>query len=144
MKYQLVVYGEPFAQKRHKYRTRGRGEKPLPFVQNYDPSEKDKDNFSKIVQDERPPKPLAGAIRLHIRCYFAYRKGDYRSGQYAGQLKPNAPKHKDTGKDWDNCGKFYSDALTGIFFLNDSQVADGSVKKYYSENPRVEIDIENL
>ena len=144
MKVSFTVYGEPLAQKRHKSVTRDRSGKQLPFVRSYDPSAKDKINFAKVAQLKAPPKLLVGPLRFLVECYFAYRTSDYRSGTHSDQLKPNAPKYKDTGKDWDNCGKLYSDTLTGIFWRNDSQIADGHVIKRYSEKPRVQITIEEL
>lgn len=46
--------------------------------------------------------------------------------------------------DWDNIGKLPSDALNGIAYIDDCQIVDGRVRKYYSPRPRVEIELENL
>ena len=140
----LVILGEPNAQKRTRFSARGRGGKPLPFVQTYDPSAKDKRGLREVVQAQAPEKPLLGPLRVDCFFFFAYRKGDYGSGKNAGVLKDSAPTWKDTGKDRDNCDKLVLDAITGIFFLNDSQVCDGRIIKQYSENPRTEIYITKL
>ena len=141
---ELTVLGEPNAQKRHRGVSRGRDGKPLPFVRSYDPSKATKRDLKRLVQAEAPDKPFLGPLRVDVYFYFAYRKGDYRTGRNAGVLKETAPIWKDTGKDRDNCDKLILDALTGIFWLNDSQVCDGRIKKLYSERPRTEIYIKRL
>lgn len=47
-----------------------------------------------------------------------------------------------TTPDWDNYGKTYSDMVQKYILLNDSLIIEGTVKKYYSVKPRVEIEIE--
>lgn len=46
--------------------------------------------------------------------------------------------------DWDNIGKKYSDMLNGNIWLDDTLVVDGTVRKFYSIKPRVEITIRPL
>ena len=43
--------------------------------------------------------------------------------------------------DWDNIGKKYSDMFNANIWLDDTLVIDGSVRRFYSVKPRVEIDI---
>ncbi len=44
--------------------------------------------------------------------------------------------------DWDNLGKAYSDMLQGILLLNDNIIQVGTVEKYFSIKPRVELFLE--
>lgn len=44
--------------------------------------------------------------------------------------------------DWDNLGKTYSDMVQNILLINDNIIVKGSIEKYCSIKPRVEIDIE--
>lgn len=46
--------------------------------------------------------------------------------------------------DWDNIGKKYSDMYNENIWLDDSFVIEGTVKKYYSILPRVEINLRYL
>lgn len=46
--------------------------------------------------------------------------------------------------DWDNAGKKYCDMFNSNIWLDDSLVIDGSVHKYYSILPRVEIKLRYL
>lgn len=46
-----------------------------------------------------------------------------------------------TKPDWDNMGKKYSDMYNGNVWIDDTCVVDGTVRKYYSILPRIEIDL---
>ena len=46
--------------------------------------------------------------------------------------------------DWDNIGKIICDSLNKIAYRDDSRVVDGQVRKFYSENPRVEVNIRKV
>ena len=46
--------------------------------------------------------------------------------------------------DWDNIGKKYSDMFNANMWLDDTLVVDGSVHKYYSVLPRIEIQLRYL
>ncbi len=43
--------------------------------------------------------------------------------------------------DWDNLGKGISDALTGVAWVDDSQVVWANVRKVYGTNPRTEVSV---
>ena len=49
-----------------------------------------------------------------------------------------------TKPDWDNIGKKYSDMFNSNVWLDDIMVIDGSIHRYYSVLPRVEIRIRYL
>lgn len=49
-----------------------------------------------------------------------------------------------TKPDWDNIGKKYSDMYNSNIWLDDSLVISGTVNKYYSILPRVEIELRYL
>lgn len=46
--------------------------------------------------------------------------------------------------DWDNIGKKYSDMFNANVWLDDTLVVDGSIHRYYSVLPRIEIKIRYL
>lgn len=46
--------------------------------------------------------------------------------------------------DWDNIGKKYSDMYNGNVWLDDAMTVSGTVNKYYSILPRIEIDVQFL
>ena len=46
--------------------------------------------------------------------------------------------------DWDNVGKVICDSLNGIAYRDDAQVVDSMVRKFYSEDPKVVVTIEEI
>lgn len=46
--------------------------------------------------------------------------------------------------DWDNLGKTYSDMIQKYLLLSDSLVCEGTVRKYYSFKPRVELKLSSM
>ena len=87
----------------------------------YDPSAKDKESFLvQAMAQCRPDEPLEGLLHLIILCY----------GKTSG--------------DWDNYGKFVSDALAGIYFENDRQIRLATVGLYYSHSPRTYVSLSPL
>lgn len=49
-----------------------------------------------------------------------------------------------TKPDWDNIGKKYSDMFNGNVWLDDNLVIDGTVRKFYSVLPRIEIKLKYM
>lgn len=83
----------------------------------------------------REPEELP--VRLDVVAYLpvppSWNAGK-RDAALAGALVPNAKP------DWDNIGKTM-DALKGIVWADDKQVADARVRKLYSERPRLEVNV---
>lgn len=140
----LVVLGNPKFQQRHRTYNRDAQGKPLPFPRKVDPSAEDKQNFLLTVQKQAPEKPIDCVFKMEFMLYFARPKSHYGTGKNAGKLKLNAPVYCGTKPDDENVSKFYTDALTGIFYKDDSLRAVLFVVKMYDEKPRVEISIMTL
>lgn len=45
--------------------------------------------------------------------------------------------------DWDNIGKLIADALNGVAYDDDKCIVDAQVRKFYSDNPRTEVILQN-
>jgi Holliday junction resolvase RusA-like endonuclease len=72
-------------------------------------------------------------------------KGHYRTGKYAGILRDDAPNYVAVKPDLTKLERSTEDALTGIIFRDDSQVASKDTKKIYVEKyPGVGITINEL
>jgi Holliday junction resolvase RusA-like endonuclease len=128
----FTILGDPQALKRHRMVARGRGGRPLPFVRSYDPSATAKQDFLLKVQQHAPAHPLACPVRLECYFTFARPKGHYRTGKHAGELRESAPVLHTTKPDLDNLVKFVKDALTGVFWIDDSVVCDLKASKVYA------------
>lgn len=91
------------------------------------------------AMDGRPP--LDGQLDLHIRVFFAVPDSWSKRKKHEalhGIIRPTiAP-------DWDNLGKAVGDSLEMIVFRDDKQVVAGTVEKWYSDRPRVEMEIREL
>lgn len=97
-------------------------------------------NLVQILWSEKYPGfiPLKGAVRMELRIFKSIPKSVSRKKAAAmetGEIRP------ETKPDWDNIGKMISDALEGLAYERDSQIASGQVDKYFSSRPRVEVRV---
>lgn len=126
------ISGNPQAQKRVRV-TR--------FV-TYDPSADAKKDFLLLAYNNRPNSLILGAVKLRIRFVMPRPKAHYGTGKNAGMLKGNAPTKHTKKPDADNMLKFVKDALSKVYWKDDSQVWMEAVTKIYGENPCIDIRIE--
>jgi len=86
-------------------------------------------------------KLLTGAIECEIKAYYYIPKNTSkkkRKEMIEGTIRPTKKP------DCDNVAKAILDALNGLAYKDDSQVARLVVEKYYGELPRVEVVIKEL
>jgi Holliday junction resolvase RusA-like endonuclease len=83
--------------------------------------------------------PWAGPIMLKVWAYFPIPKG---TSKRTRELMEGGFVRRDRKPDWDNLGKIVSDALNGLAYQDDGQIASAFVEKLYSERPRLEIELE--
>jgi Holliday junction resolvase RusA-like endonuclease len=134
----IIVKGKPKALKRHRHRSNG-------FT--YDPSSKDKKKFAAKAEYAKPDKILEGALRMQIVFYMPRPKKDFRTGRHSGRLKQGVAYWHTYTPDLDNMEKFVGDSLEGIFYKNDSQIAQMQSEKIYcnpGEETRTEINITQI
>ena len=114
------------------------------FVHVYSPNASDDNNYmhrlveSELIQlDELIYTPCI----LEVNCYFPTPKAFSITDKFLAEigLIRYIPK-----PDWDNIGKKYSDMYNTNIWLDDSLVVSGTVNKYYSILPRVEIKLRYL
>lgn len=92
-----------------------------------------------VKEQGEPAEPFEGAISLMITEYRAIPKSWSQKKHKAavdGSVTPT------TKPDWDNIGKAVSDALNGIVWKDDAQIVDAYVRKFYDNDPRVEIEVD--
>lgn len=139
--YIIEVLGDPKAQGRPRAAKRGK------FIQVYDDpkSRKAKEKLAVIVQQKAPEKLLDCPLQVDLAFYLPRPKSHYGTGKNEGQLKMQFAYIYHTKKpDIDNLRKLVMDAMTGIFWRDDSLVCRGATVKEYSERPRTEIRIKKL
>lgn len=138
MKYEFVVLGQPVGKGRPKFSNMGN------FVRAYTPDKTTNyENLVKIAfQCNENCKHLGDApLGVKIVAFFQTPKSLSKKKQAmaeSGELRPC------TKPDVDNIVKIVLDALNGIAYDDDRQVVKLSFNKFYSTEPRVVIEIEQL
>jgi Holliday junction resolvase RusA-like endonuclease len=77
-------------------------------------------------------------MEAHIQAFFSIPKSTSktkREKMLSGEIRPTKKP------DWDNIGKVVCDALNKLAYGDDSGIVDGRVQKFYSDEPRVEVEL---
>lgn len=77
--------------------------------------------------------PIKGPVKLHIIFWLPRPKGHYGSGKSAGKLKLGVPFWHDKRPDGLKLRRTIEDALTGIAWMDDSQIVIGTEEKRYAD-----------
>lgn len=96
----------------------------------------------KCYKDVYGDTELTGALELKVIAYFGIPKSEkkiVREKMLKGEIRPV----KRLG-DWDNLGKIVSDGLNEVAYQDDAQIVSANVEKWYSDEPRVEVTINEL
>ena len=112
-----------------------------------DNSEKQKPWASAIgyaAQQEVFEAVQVGPVAIEICFYLPRLKGHYGTGKNAGTVKAAAPTYHTSKPDLDKLIRCVKDALTGIVWKDDAQVATVKAVKMYGEQPGARIKIEPL
>jgi Holliday junction resolvase RusA-like endonuclease len=133
----FTVYGEPVAQGRPRATTING------HVRMYDPKKSnDFKKYVKLVASQyRPEELITGPIAMKVSIYKPSLKSFSKKKKIEaekGDLRPI------TKPDVDNYVKGIKDALKSVIWKDDSQVVDLYISKWYSEKPRIEIEISEL
>lgn len=139
------VLGPPIALKTHRTGPSGR----------YDPSAADKADFLALSRDNAPDTPIQGWVMLYLvfwmpipksarkRLRVAAEEWDATVNTVAAPMTYywNAEIAHTKRPDTDNLIKLVKDALTGVYWQDDSQVQIGCAYKLYSHRPRTEVEV---
>lgn len=81
------------------------------------------------------------ALKMSIKAFFKVPKSTskkQKTKMLAGEIRPTKKP------DMDNIIKAIADALNGIAYEDDKQIVECCIKKYYTEEERIEVEIENI
>jgi Holliday junction resolvase RusA-like endonuclease len=142
MKICFTSLGEPFGKERPRFATKyAKGAVNGGFA--YTPK-KTKEHEKKIAADYvTHPNHIAldrVPVKIKIHAYYKIPRKFARREKEAAIDKKLLPKHKKP--DVDNIAKLIMDALEGYAYINDVQICEMEIKKFYGILPRVEIEIE--
>lgn len=83
---------------------------------------------------------LDGPLLLAVTFCFPRPKSHYRTGKRANELRDDAPQRHAKKPDCDKLLRAIGDAMTGVVYRDDAQIAGISAGKYYDDaGGRVEI-----
>jgi Holliday junction resolvase RusA-like endonuclease len=82
---------------------------------------------------------ITTACKFHCDCYFPTPKSMNKSEKLRAEM---GLVNNLTKPDWDNLGKTYSDMIQNTIIMDDSLIIEGTVRKFYSSKPRIELTIE--
>lgn len=122
--------------KRIKYKLYQPGDKKIETVKRYLSY---KEQISWAARQQYKGAPMTGPIAVNLTFYMPIPG----SWSIKKKLLMDGKLHT-TKPDRDNLEKGVCDALNKIIWKDDGQVCDGRTVKYYSSNPRVEIEIKEL
>jgi Holliday junction resolvase RusA-like endonuclease len=86
-------------------------------------------------------EPMKGPLKMCVIAYMTIPKSKSQKVKLQmaqGKIRPTAKK------DADNIFKCISDSLNLLAYKDDSQIVDVIIKKFYSEEPRVEVMVETI
>lgn len=130
------IPGQPFGKQRPRVVNRGT------FSKAYTPKETvSYENLVKLMysQAAKGKMFLEGAmLDVRIIAYYDIPKSTSKKKRKEMLEHKIRPAKK---PDWDNIGKIVCDSLNLVAYHDDSAVVDAQVRKFYSENPRVDVTI---
>ena len=133
----LVFEIEPVEQARPRATRMGRG------IRLYDPKKVSvyKKQLAMMCKFQYKQEPLTGPLKVelkffrHVQSSLSKKERELRlSGSHRPVVKP----------DTDNYIKSTLDGLNGLLWEDDNQIVDLIAHKYYSDKPRVEIEVTKL
>lgn len=132
MEVNFTIYGEPKGKGRPRFNTKT-GHAITP---------KDTVNYETLVHMEylnqcgNAKFPDDAMLDMRIKAYYSIPKSKSKKQQNLMREGIARPIKK---PDMDNCIKIIADALNKIAYRDDTQIVDCQVRKFYSDNPRVEV-----
>ena len=136
MKVEFTVPGIPVAKGRPRFSRQG------PYVRTYTPDKTYR--YEQLVQlsfmQSEQPK-LSGAVKVRILAYFPIPKSASKKRQ---KMMAEGEIRHTTKPDGENVSKAILDGLNRMAYDDDSNIVELHVEKWYSEEPRAEITIEEI
>ncbi len=137
METRFTILGEPKGKGRPRF-NRSTGNAMTP---------KDTVNYETLVHMEYLAQcndlrfPDDAMLDMRIIAYYSIPKSaskKKKAAMLAGEIRPTKKP------DMDNVIKIIADSLNQIAYRDDTQIVDSQCRKFYSENPRVEVIIKSI
>lgn len=131
----LIIPYNPIAKKRPRFARVGKGYKV------YSLQVEQENAFKWEIKSQYRGKPLECAVAVSIIFYMYIPKSITKGKRL---LMQQNVIHHTKKPDIDNLVKFVLDCMNGIIFKDDTQVVILTAKKWYGDNPRTEIVVDEL
>lgn len=133
MAIKLIIPGEPVAKARPRITEYGA----------YTPAKTK--NYESLVKElyfiKHGQTLLDGELSVNIKAYFKIPKSISKKKREMMINKDIRPIKR---PDLDNVMKSITDALNGVAYKDDSQIVSANIEKFYSEEPRVDVVLEQM
>lgn len=146
----IILYEDPDGAKRPRFRIVSKANymeaamQYPDFVHVYSPNAADDSNFMHRLIDEELVQ-LRWFIQTPCRCTINTYSKTPSSFNITDTFLAEMGYHMNTSyPDWDNIGKKYSDMINANVWLDDNLVTSGTVNKFYSILPRIEIFVDYM
>jgi Holliday junction resolvase RusA-like endonuclease len=96
---------------------------------------------SAAARDAFQGELIRDAVEVDLGFYFARPKAHFGTGRNAGAVLASAPRRMIVMPDVDKLARCALDALTGVVFKDDAQIARLTAIKSYGEPERCEIEV---
>lgn len=136
-KIKLTFDFPPVAQARPRATRFGRG------IRLYDPKQVHvyKAQLAESARFMYHGKPLSGPLVVTLKFYRAIQQSETKKRH---RLKAQGAIRPTKKPDLDNYIKSTLDGLNGVLWADDNEVVELHTGKYYSDHPRIEIEVEEL
>lgn len=138
----FIVPGEPAGKGRPRFCAGYSNKTGTAYTRAYTPKKtKMYENLVKIEYERQCGRykfPDDSMLDIRIFAYYGIPNSTpkkKRQGMVEGKIRPTKKP------DFDNIAKIICDSLNGIAYKDDKMIVDGMFRKYYSEDPRVEVKI---
>ena len=137
MEVKFTILGEPQGKGRPRFcRNTGHAITPKDTV-NYETLV----HMEYVAQCEEFRFPDDAMLDMRIRAYYSIPKSaskKKRAAMIIGEIRPTKKP------DMDNVVKIIADSLNQVAYRDDTQIVDCQCRKFYSDNPRVEVMIKTV
>ncbi|EHN15506.1 endodeoxyribonuclease RusA family protein [Clostridium sporogenes PA 3679] len=129
----IIIDGKPMGKQRPRFNSKTRSVHTPSKTVNYE-------NWVKLCyQQQCKGEKLTGEVTAFINAYYAIPKSTSKKNKKDMLLGIVRPIIK---PDVDNIAKVILDSLNGLAYKDDKQIIFCSISKWYGENPKVEVILE--
>ena len=134
MRVEFTIDGDPIGKARPRMNTRtGKAYTPTKTRMYED--------YIKLLYRSQVKHYFDGYVRLTIKAFYGVAKSDSKKKKEDKLSNILRPSKK---PDLDNIVKLIADGLNEIAYKDDTQIVEIVAMKFYSDNPRVEVKIEDI